>query len=120
MTNLLAETIQAVVASGHSIQDVKCVRSRDGRYATTWKEFAEIANFNYDAGFGAAHVAQDLVVEFQDDTFLYRQEYDGSEWWAHSRPLIPVSINPAKITKVEARYWSELEDIHEYQEEDYV
>lgn len=108
MTNLLAETIHAIVASGHSIQDVKHVRSLDGRYAINWNEFAHIANFDYDSGYGAAHIAQDLAIEFQDGSYLRRAEYDGSEWWEHVHLLVPISSRPKAITELYQDYWWDL------------
>ena len=48
MINLLAETIHAIVEAHQYTQTVLSVRSRDGEYATSWEEFAKLADANYD------------------------------------------------------------------------
>jgi hypothetical protein len=113
MSNLLAETISAIVKANQRIATVVSVRSVDGRYATTWEEYATIADHEYDSGYGSPQVAEDLVIEFQDGSYLWRNDYDGSEWWDYTPPLPPVSPNPKQIETVFGEYWPELEAIHE-------
>ena len=121
MINFLAETINAIVEAHQYTQTVLSVRSRDGEYATSWEEFAKIADTNYDNGFGSAQIPSDLIVEFMDGTYLYRDEYDGSEAWQYSAPLPPLARNPKPITKVVGRYWPDVQGLHnpnEWDEDD--
>ena len=45
--------------------------------------FFELADVEYDDGFGSPEVAQDLKIVFNDNTALYRHEYDGAECWKY-------------------------------------
>lgn len=57
-----------------------------------YDEFIESLNFNYDAGFGGQNLFGN--VWFEDETWLERGEYDGSEWWEHKiAPEIPKECN---------------------------
>ena len=82
--NLLVETLESIKRSGHTADDdVDWVGSRDGKYAIGWGNFSIIAEAtNYDNGFGEYEIALDLVVMFRDGSWLERDEYGGSEWWA--------------------------------------
>ena len=121
MTNFLAETINAIVEAHQYTQTVLSVRSRDGEYATSWEEFAKLADFNYDSGFGSAQIPSDLIVEFVDDTYLYREEYDGAENWAYASRLPLVQPNVKPLTKLVGRYWPTVDGLHnpnEWDEDD--
>jgi len=85
--NFRDETLWAIEESEHKEQDVLFVGSRDGRYRISIEKFKELANFEYNDGFGGQEIASDLIVYFKDKTYLYRREYDGSEWWEYLRPL---------------------------------
>ena len=87
MTNLLQETREAIASSGHTEADTVFIGSEQTGHQCTWDEFVKIADVEYNSGHGAAEVAQDLVVVFADGQKLWRGEYDGSEWWEHSRPF---------------------------------
>lgn len=85
MINLLQETIQFLKDNGKSENDVLWVAvENDGfgnyLYKSTWEDFAESANFEYDNGFGGARIPEDLIVVGKD-FWLERNEYDGVEWW---------------------------------------
>lgn len=50
--------------------------------------FLDDLNFEYDNGYGGQELYGTLW--FTDGTWATRDEYDGSEWWAHHRqPEIP-------------------------------
>jgi len=52
------------------------------------EQFLDKLDFNYDSGFGSQQLFG--VVWLEDDTWLSRGEYDGSEWWKHNKlPKIP-------------------------------
>jgi hypothetical protein len=107
---LLAETIEAIEKSGHSITDVVFIGSEEG-YECTWQEFETLANKSYDSGFGAAEVAKDLIVVFSDGTKLWRGEYDGSEWWEYSTPFKkPAECKPIK--RLMGGMWDTLRDMN--------
>ena len=76
--NLLKETLSALEENGKSKDDVLWVGCSD--FKTTWENFAEVADVEYDSGYGTLEVAQDLIV-VGNDFWLERHEYDGSEWW---------------------------------------
>ena len=55
----------------------------------TWEEFCELADREYDAGYGGEEVAEDLIV-VGDDCWLERHSYDGAEWWEEKKmPVKP-------------------------------
>lgn len=110
--NFLAETIHDIISANQTTETVLCVRSRDGEYAISWEEFAKIADVNYESGYGSAQIPSDLIVEFTDDTYLYRHEYDGSEWWEYASRLPLVQPNPKTITKLVGRYWPTVDQLH--------
>ena len=50
--------------------------------------FLDSLDFDYDCGFGSQELFG--TVWLQDNTWLSRREYDGSEWWEHNQlPIIP-------------------------------
>jgi hypothetical protein len=49
----------------------------------TEKELNQI-NIEYDSGYGGQELFG--IVLFSDNTWLKRDEYDGSEWWVHIYP----------------------------------
>ena len=59
------------------------IGTADGNYRINWNEFAKISNFDYDSGYGGAEIPTDLIVYFKDNTYMFRWEYDGSEWWEY-------------------------------------
>lgn len=87
MENLLIETLRVLELHGLTPNDVRWIGNED--YWSTWENFKELADFDYDGGYGSAHVAQDLIIA-GDDWWMTRGEYDGSEWWDfHRKPALP-------------------------------
>ena len=82
MENLLEETKEKLEACHKSPQDVLWVGTNDGSEATTWEEFAKLADFDYNDDYGAVEIRLDLVIVGKDWR-LERYEYDGSECWAY-------------------------------------
>ncbi len=80
--SLLVETTTEMADNGKLPEDVRWVGSRDGKLAMPWADFAEIADFDYDNGYGGQEIAKDLVV-VGVDWWLERHEYDGAEWWEY-------------------------------------
>ena len=111
MTNLLQETREAISLSGHTESDIVFIGSEESGHQCSWGEFCALADFEYDAGFGSAAIAQDLVFVFEDGQKLWRGEYDGSEWWEHSTPFKrPETALP--IRKLRGSMWGSLDEIN--------
>lgn len=113
MVNLLKETEKCIELQSKTSDDISWIGSRDGEYACTWTQFKELADFEYDCGFGAQEVASDLVIVFTDNSWLSRYEYDGSEGWCFNG--VPVIGDTTKqinmLTKHDAM-WETLEELH--------
>lgn len=87
MINLKKETLEEILDSNHKIEDVMFVGSYDGKYRMNINEFLLKSDFDYDNGYGSAKIATDLIVYFDDKTYLSRWEYDGSEGWKYNMIL---------------------------------
>ena len=87
MKNLLEETRKCVRSSGHTIKDIDWIGTFEYRIDL------DALDVEYDDGFGAVEIAEDLCVFFDDGSRLVRREYDGSEWWEF------VTTNPQRPTK---------------------
>jgi hypothetical protein len=65
--NLLNETLEKLKDYGKTPKDILWVGSPEFGWFS-WDEFTQIADLEYDDGFGASEVAEDLVVV-------------GNDWW---------------------------------------
>jgi len=111
MTNLLNETISFLKHVGKRFEDIKFIGSLGSGHSCTWIEFTQLADIEYDNGFGAQEIASDLVIVFEDGTRLYRHEYDGSEGWGYKAiAVIPRDQQP--ISSLISGMWQTLEEIH--------
>ena len=98
MSNLLEETIAVLTENKKSPKDVIWVGNNLGY--STWENFASIANFEYDNGYGSEEVVPSLLLVGKD-WWLERHEYDGSEWWEFkSLPIQPKRKRIIKSVKV--------------------
>jgi len=72
-------------------RDEQCDRVLKVGYSEQdYQKFLESLNFDYDSGFGGQELYG--IVWLEDNTWLERGEYDGSEWWDHKvMPKIPVA-----------------------------
>lgn len=114
--NLLHETIDDIRRSGHTPDDIIFIGSERSGHQCTWAEFEILADREYDAGYGGQRVATDLKIVFSDGHTMWRGEYDGSEWWAFSKPFEMPSENH-KIQSLFARSsWESLAEIHQEDE----
>lgn len=89
--NLLKETNIELATFKFTPEDIIFIGSVDGNYECSWNEFCELANFEYDDGYGGTEVVSDLVIRFKDGSFLERWEYDGSEGWRCIKAFVPKS-----------------------------
>ena len=95
MINLLTETLQEIDDNDLSVNDIVYIGTRDGKYSCSWEEFKVLANESYYNGYGGAQVNPALIIVFKDSKELYREEYDGSEWWDLWKPFkVPESTEP--------------------------
>jgi len=78
--NFLEETISAMESSGNLLEDISFIGSEVSGHSCTWDDFIQMADKDYDNGYGAPEVAQDLVIVFKNGTKMKRGEHDGSEW----------------------------------------
>ena len=125
MTNLLEETKNYLRDNHKTIDDVKWVGNN--KFYFDVNEFLNIANVEYDSGYGAPEVAQDLLV-VGDNWWLERHEYDGSEWWEYKEiPLKPnakielkaLTVGQAEKLGFDASIgWENLKRINNIKEED--
>ena len=104
--NLLRETIKVLKLHNKTQSDIVwCGSGKFGFF--NWENFVEVANTEYDAGFGSPQVAVDLLIVGKD-FWLTRFEYDGSEQWDfHTYPKIPSVYN--KPTALTIRQAEELD-----------
>ncbi len=86
--NFKKETYTAIKNSGYKRLDVCFIGSIDGRYRVNMDVFDELSDFAYDNGFGAPEIATDLIIYFNDMSYITRGEYDGKEWWEYKPPLV--------------------------------
>lgn len=96
MSNLLKETWDLILQTKHALEDIAFIGSLSG-FGCTWEEFRALADKEYDCGYGGREVAEDLIILFKDGSWLEREEYDGSEWWAlRSTPVPPLVCRPIR------------------------
>lgn len=94
--NLLTETLDDMKEVGKTPDDVLYVKMT--KYTGFWKEldynypneilvdfdvFKELANREYDSGYGSNEVNWSTIILFKDNSVMYRWEYDGSEGWKY-------------------------------------
>lgn len=98
--NFYDETIKSIVESGHSIDDIDWIGSESDKDVPGVRldidEFFDgIRGFYYDNGYGGEEIPVDLKIVFQDGEYLWRNTYDGSEWWeAVKTPTKPTTYVP--------------------------
>ena len=84
MINLLEETEDKLVQCNKVWSDISWIGGRD--FYISIDQFKEAAqNTNYDCGYGSEEVAIDLVICFNDGSWLSRESYDGSEWYRYNK-----------------------------------
>ena len=107
MINFLQETLDFLQFHGKTTADVEFVS--DGTDSINFEEFAKMANFNYDNGYGLQVISAGVVI-VGDNWWAERAEYDGSEWWAFK-------TRPKKILKNHNRpFMIKNKDIEKYVE----
>lgn len=91
LRELIQETKDFIAAQGYTKEDIQWIGGND--FTIPLDNFWKSAPQYYNAGYGAQEVAADLKIVFKDGTWMMREEYDGSEWWAYRRcPSMPLRI----------------------------
>lgn len=80
MSNLKDETLDTLKANHKTWADVRWIGHITGNVKIHPDYFLEIADKEYDSGYGGQEVNAQLVV-VGDDWWIERHEYDGSEWF---------------------------------------
>jgi len=91
MSNLMQDTINAIHDAGKKLEDISyfCITRLnydDYEFETLYKgkSFdAEQLDLEYDNGYGTQEIGGFIV--FTDNSWLSRNEYDGSEWWEYNK-----------------------------------
>ena len=86
--NLLEETEGVLNRHNKTFKDIVWVGTKD--HYVDKKKFLELSDINYDGGYGAQEVADNLLI-VGDNWWLERHEYDGSEWWEYKE--LPIKPN---------------------------
>ena len=99
--NLWEETVREIEYSGHTLDDIDWIGCNDFTIDVDYyKHLAAMTE--YHDGFGTEEVALDLVIVFKDNTWLSRDSYDGSEWFAYNaKPQKPaVCREPVRLANI--------------------
>jgi len=86
------ETMEAISSANKTPQDVQYIGDLNG-HGGSYDSFMDVADLEYSCGYGSQEINPDLLVLFTDGSYLYRAEYDGSEWWDLIVPPVPNGSN---------------------------
>ena len=116
MSNLLQETTEKLTKCNKTWNDVLWIGGSD--FTISIEDFKNLANREYDDGYGAPEVAEDLKI-VGEDWWLERAEYDGSEWWAYkSYPKKPLEQKSVKRVITSEIGWQTLAEMQKEQQND--
>jgi hypothetical protein len=102
--NLKTETAEEIEKAGLTPEQIIFIGSQITGHRCSWSEFCEMADREYDNGFGSPKVAQDLVIVFSCGKKLRREEYDGAEAWELLKPFsLPSDTHAIKSIFAEDR-----------------
>lgn len=118
--NLIQETMITLAEHNKSLDDIVAICGSE--FQITQGDFIKYSNTEYDSGYGAPEVAEDLVV-VGADFWLERHEYDGSEWWEYKempnykdlpfKPINALTIKQAHANGVNCSCgWETLADLN--------
>ena len=110
--NFLEETLLDLKQNDKRPEEIEWVGSADGRFCDSWQKFYELANFEYDAGYGRQEIPVDIVI-VGDNWWMERSEYDGSECWEFKE--LPKPKKDAVVLlklREKKKGWYDLEECH--------
>lgn len=96
--NLKVETLRYLDHLGYTVDDIAWVGSTELEIPVD--RFFELADQEYNSGFGSAEVCRDLIICMKDGSWFERGEYDGSEWWQYRATLRRPSMFLAEVETV--------------------
>lgn len=113
--NLLQETLEELEYNGKTMDDIISIQGDE--FAITREKFIQLADVEYDGGFGAQEVAEDLKL-VGEGFWLERHEYDGSECWIYKeqvKPLDNINHDVKRLTVVGTDMigWTSLSGLNE-------
>lgn len=115
MINLWEETIEVIENNGRTWDDVTHILGTD--FQISKENYERVAKKTYyDSGFGAAEVAEDLVI-YGVGFLMKRGEYDGSEWWEFVEFGRSSNLPVVKINRLARGMWNTLEELNEVQDD---
>lgn len=83
LKNLWIETICDLEYHGKTFDDVLWIGCPG--FKISKEDFKRLSNVEYDSGYGAPEVAEDLLI-VGDGWWMERGDYDGAEWWNWKEP----------------------------------
>lgn len=106
--NLKNETLEVLADNNKTWEDVEWVGCK--KFQISKDRFLELADVEYDDGYGHPDVAIDLLVVGKD-FWLERHEYDGSEWWEYKEMFSKPNITK-EIKTLTNGCWSTLSELN--------
>lgn len=100
MANLLHQTLATLARMDETPAEIMFIGSEATNHQCTWDEFCVLADKDYDNGFGIEEVATDLVIICRSGARMWRNSYDGSEWWEFSKPFDQPKVERKPITSL--------------------
>lgn len=94
--SFLDETEYTLESRGKTWDDVKLIYGSYTNTLLTIEQFKQLADVDYDGGYGAQEMPCDLVIA-GDGWKLVREEYDGSESWGFVSFEHPTKFKKVKI-----------------------
>ncbi len=108
--NLLQETIGTLENNGKTFDDINWIGSMEYGFIEL-EDFKQLADYDYNSGYGSPHVATDLVI-VGSNWWLERHEYDGSEWWEFKELLRKPQLRIIPKAIVGNRYmWKTIKEM---------
>lgn len=114
MINLWEETIEVIEDNKRTWDDVSHILGNN--FQISKENYERVAKKTYyDSGFGAPHVAVDLVI-YGAGFLMKRGEYDGSEWWEFVEFGCSSNLPVVEVNRVAGGMWNTLEELNEVEE----
>lgn len=82
-SNLLKETIDIMTKNGKDSSNIAFIGSPDGKYEIGWEAFKRMADKSYNNQTQKFKVCYDLVILFDDNSWLEREHDTTLEFWRY-------------------------------------
>lgn len=120
MKNFKEETLKKIKDVGYELKDVIFIGSDDGKYRMSVEKFLEFSDFEYNNDFGATNIATDLIVYFNDNSYMIRETNDNFEWWEYVKLIkytAEDNFENFNILGGKGHYWETVEEMNNKVEE---